>query len=249
MVFQEQSRREGSAHMDKEMMELLEQKLFVLAKRDDVEKLRQETNANFRKLKEENKEFVLGWIEGIKAELETLQREGKVDLGPIREDMKEEITKLEEKIESILFRSTQTMESFLQKMKEESNSSIHQFKQEIGSNLQVTKEETIATLLRSGQEIGSSLQLIREEGRTHFIQSKEEMRVDLDRLEAGVGNLNSQIGRAIEEITTLNEKIKEGFIEVREELGSMIRFSYADLEKRFATLEARVKALEKLVLP
>jgi len=47
----------------------------------------------------------------------------------------------------------------------------------------------------------------------------------------------------------LNEKIKEGFNEVKEELGSMIKFSYADLEKRFGTLEARLKALEKLVLP
>jgi hypothetical protein len=36
---------------------------------------------------------------------------------------------------------------------------------------------------------------------------------------------------------------------VKEELGSMIKFSYADLEKRFSTLEARLKALEKLVLP
>jgi hypothetical protein len=43
--------------------------------------------------------------------------------------------------------------------------------------------------------------------------------------------------------------MKEGFIDVKEELGSMIKFSYADLEKRFNTLEARIKALEKMVFP
>jgi hypothetical protein len=52
-----------------------------------------------------------------------------------------------------------------------------------------------------------------------------------------------------EEIGLLKERIKEGFGEVREELGSMIKFSYADLERRFSALEARVKALEKMVLP
>jgi hypothetical protein len=43
--------------------------------------------------------------------------------------------------------------------------------------------------------------------------------------------------------------MREGFIDVKEELGSMMRFSYADLEKRFNALEARIKALEKMVFP
>ena len=213
--------------MDKELMEFFEHRLMVFAKRDDVEKLRQESNANFRKLKEENKGLILGWIEEIKTEMEGLRREGKVDIDPIREDIKEEMKKLELKIQSALFQSIQSIESSLEKMKEETNSSIHQ----------------------SRQEMASSLQLIREEGRTDFAQSREEMRVELNRLGEGVGNLNDQIRTAIQEIMALNEKIKEGFNEVREELGSMIKFSYADLEKRFGTLEARVKALEKLVLP
>jgi hypothetical protein len=38
-------------------------------------------------------------------------------------------------------------------------------------------------------------------------------------------------------------------VEVKEELGSMIKFSYADLEKKFSALEARIKALEKMVFP
>jgi polyhydroxyalkanoate synthesis regulator phasin len=53
----------------------------------------------------------------------------------------------------------------------------------------------------------------------------------------------------VEEVAELNGKIKEGFTEVKEELGSMIKFSYADLEKRINALEARIKALEKMVFP
>lgn len=235
--------------MDKELMELFEQRLLVFAKRDDVERMRQETNANFRKLKEENKDLIFGWIEGIRAEMEGLRKEGKVDIDPIREDIKEEIKKLELKIQSTLVQSIQSIESSLQKMKEETNSSIHQSKQEIGSNLQTMREETNAAILQSRQEVVSSFQLIREEGRTNLAQSQEETRVQLDRLGEKVGNLSDQIRKTIEEIMALNEKSKAGFNEVKEELGSMIKLSYADLERRFSTLEARIKALEKLVLP
>ena len=235
--------------MDKELMEFFEQRLMVFAKRDDVEKLRQETSANFRKLKEENKELILGWIEGIKAEMEGLRKEGKVDIDPIREDIKEEMEKLELKIQSTLFQSVQSIESSLEKMKEETSTAIQQSKTEVGSNLQMIKEETNTAILQSRQEIASSLQLMREEGRANLAQSGEETKVELNRLGEGVGNLNDQIRAAIQEIMALNEKIKEGFNEVKEELGSMIKFSYADLEKRFGTLEARLKALEKLVLP
>jgi len=38
-------------------MEFFEQRLMVFAKRDDVEKLRQETSANFRKLKPDFRHF------------------------------------------------------------------------------------------------------------------------------------------------------------------------------------------------
>jgi hypothetical protein len=43
--------------------------------------------------------------------------------------------------------------------------------------------------------------------------------------------------------------MKEGFVDVKEELGSRMKFSFADLEKRLNALEARIKALEKMVFP
>lgn len=235
--------------MNKDQIELFEQMLLVFAKKDDVEKLRQETNSNFRKLKEENRELILGWIEGIKTEMEGLKKEARIDIGPFQEGIKEEMKKTELKIESKLFQSIQSIEASLQKMGDEINSSIRQSRQDIGASLQANKDETHTAILQSRQEMGSSLRLIGEEGKMSLAQTKEETKAELNRLEEGVGNLGVQIRKTIEEITTLNEKIKMGFNEVKEELGSMIKFSYADLEKRFSTLEARVKALEKLVLP
>jgi hypothetical protein len=62
-------------------------------------------------------------------------------------------------------------------------------------------------------------------------------------------SLGDSMKRVAEEVASVREKMKEGFVEVKEELGSMIKFSYADLEKKFSALEARIKALEKMVFP
>jgi hypothetical protein len=37
-------------------------------------------------------------------------------------------------------------------------------------------------------------------------------------------------------------------MEVKDELSSMIKFSFAELERRLNALEARIKVLEKIVL-
>lgn len=246
--------------MDKELMEWLEQKLFVFSKRDDLEKLRQETNANFRKLKEENRNLLIGEIERIKKELEELRREGQFDLGPLQKEMREEINNLEFKNQSMLLQSIRPIESSLVKMKEETLSSLHRVHVELESSLQATREETKNTLLQIKQEIASDLRFMREEGNANLTQSwergftqlslwKDETKSDVNRLGEGIENLQSQVRTALGEIAVLNEKVKEGFLEVREELGAMIKFSYADLERRIAALEARVKTLEKRILP
>jgi predicted nuclease with TOPRIM domain len=129
--------------MDKEMKGYFDQKLLGLATKDDVEKLRQETKANFRQLKEDSKTNLAEW-------------------------------------------------------RQETQSAFDQ------SNLQRIKE---------------------------------------------VERIGEQIKQMAEEVAALHGKIKEGFTEVKEELGSMIKFSYADLEKKINALEVRIKALEKMVFP
>ena len=63
---------------------------------------------------------------------------------------------------------------------------------------------------------------------------------------AGEG-FREEMKRMGNETSSLHERIKEEFTEIKEELGSMMRFSFADLEKKIIALEARIKALEKMV--
>ncbi|MGQ9645839.1 MAG: hypothetical protein ACUVWO_04785 [Thermodesulfobacteriota bacterium] len=180
--------------MDQEMKDYLDRKLTLLATRDDIEKVRQESNANFRKWKEENKNQATEWKNGIKADLEQFIKDHRTEIGPIREEMKEWAKKIEEGTQSALHQLRQTMDSSLQTLKE-------------AADVQV-------------------------------IHSKE-----------GVGEFQNQMKKIEEKMVTLEEKMGEGFTGVKEELGSMIKFSYSDLEKKLAALEARVKTLEKMVLP
>lgn len=165
--------------MDKEMRDYLDQKLLVLATKDDVEKLRQESKANLRQ-----------WREQIHS---------------IQEDLKGEIQKF--------------------------------------------REEILSVLDQSNKAVDLSVQRIKEEEAAQVIQRREESKADIGTLREGTDRLQQQVKQVAEEFAALDGKIKDGFTEVKEELGSMIKFSYADLEKRFNALEARVKALEKMVLP
>jgi predicted nucleic acid-binding Zn-ribbon protein len=84
---------------------------------------------------------------------------------------------------------------------------------------------------------------------THWVHAKEGTSTDISDVKGGMEGLSVGIKQVTEEIGSIKEKMEEGFIDVKEELGSMMRFSYADLEKRFNALEARIKALEKMVFP
>jgi hypothetical protein len=185
--------------MDQEMREYLDRKLPGLATKDDVEKLRQETNANFRKLKEENKGQATEWKQEIKADMEQLAKVKGIEMDPIQEIVREG----------------------LQRIRIESQSALDQLRLVIDSSF-------------------------RQVQATH---SWEETRSNIDLLREGMNKFQDQIKKVAEDITTLDGKIRGGFTEVKDELGSMIKFSYSDLEKKLSSLEARVKALEKMVLP
>jgi len=181
--------------MDQEIKDYLERKLTLLATKDDIEKIRQETNANFRKLKEENKSQATEWRQEIKADMEKITpTSSSIEIGPIREEMKEWVRKIEDGTQFALSQFRQAMDSSLQRMK--------------------------------------------DAGDAHATHSRE-----------GIDKFQDQMKKIEENVVNLEEKIQEGFIGVKDELGSMIKFSYSDLEKKLAALEARVKTLEKMVLP
>jgi len=52
-----------------------------------------------------------------------------------------------------------------------------------------------------------------------------------------------------EMITALSGKVSEGLVERKGEAAPAITASFPDLEMRIRELEARVKALEKMLLP
>lgn len=191
--------------MDQEIKDYLERKLTVLATKDDIEKIRQETNANFRKLKEENKTQATEWTQEIKGDLEQLTKSKGLEPDLIQETMKEG----------------------LMKIRVESQSAVDQLK----------------------QTIESSLQRLKETGEVQAFRSKEETKSAMDQFKEGVEKFQGQMKKIGEEMVSLNQQVREGLTGVKDELGSMIKFSYSDLEKKLTELEVRVKSLEKMVLP
>jgi actin-like ATPase involved in cell morphogenesis len=194
VIFKPQIDKGVEIKMDQEIKDYLERKLTLLATKDDIEKIRQETNANFRKLKEENRSQATEWRQEIRGDLEQLTKSKGLEPDLLQETMKEG----------------------LMKIRVESQSAIDQLK----------------------QTMDSSLQRMKEAGEGQAIHSR-----------AGIDKFQDQMKKIEENMVTLEEKIREGFAGVKDELGSMIKFSYSDLEKKLAALEARVKSLEKMVLP
>jgi uncharacterized coiled-coil DUF342 family protein len=95
--------------------------------------------------------------------------------------------------------------------------------------------------------MGKHLQSIREEETTERIRSGEEWKSEIHQLGKGQEELREETKRMADQASSIHQKIKEGLTETKEELGAMIRFSFADLEKRVNALEARIKALEKMI--
>jgi predicted nuclease with TOPRIM domain len=93
------------------------------------------------------------------------------------------------------------------------------------------------------------LQKVKEQAEAYLAHPKEETGADTGELKERMEGLGDGMKRVGEEVASLQDKMKEGFVELKEELGSMMKFSYADLEKKVSALEARIKALEKMVFP
>jgi phage host-nuclease inhibitor protein Gam len=99
------------------------------------------------------------------------------------------------------------------------------------------------------QTIESSLQRLKETGEVQAFRSKEETKSAVDQFKEAMEKFQGQMKKIGEEMVSLNQEVREGLTGVKDELGSMIKFSYSDLEKKLSALEVRVKTLEKMVLP
>jgi len=137
----------------------------------------------------------------------------------------------------------------LRKLQTETQSTLDQTNLKVESLLQQAREETRVAFDQANKGMNSLLQTVVQEERQSFTSAVGETQKEIEHLNAGAGKIDEQIGGLIEEMTTLSGTIRGGFKEIKEELGAMIKFSSADLEKKIHALETRIKALEKIVFP
>lgn len=132
--------------------------------------------------------------------------------------------------------------------KEETKTHMLELKKDIKADVEQVIKEMRMDIAPIREEMNEGLQKVRTETQSALNQLDQDMEASLQQMR-GPERLNEQMKLMVEEVMALNGRIKAGFTEVKEELGSMIRFSYADLEKKFNALEVRIKALEKMIFP
>jgi exonuclease VII large subunit len=173
----------------------------------------------------------------------------KEDLEKLRQETKSSFRQLKEENKNQILEWKQEIKADLELLEKEGKVEIDPIIKEFGKEIREFNAENRSTFDQSIQKMELLLQKIKEEAETHWVHSKEGTSIDAVGLKDGMESLGDSMNRVAEEVASVREKMKEGFVEVKEELGSMIKFSYADLEKKFSALEARIKALEKMVFP
>jgi len=196
-------------------------------------------------------------MRGIRMDLETkeyLERillglTTKEDIEKLRQETKSNFRQLKEENKNQILEWKQEVKSDFEQLRKGGAGETDPIRKEFRDGIQELKVETQSALDQSFQKLETFLQDIREERETPSADAREGASIDVSGLKGGMESLREGIKEVTEEILYIKEKMKDGFIEVQTELGSMIRFSYADLERRFIALEARIKALEKMVFP
>ncbi len=211
--------------MDQETKDYLDRRLLALTKKEDVEKLRQESKSGFRQLKDETRAQIVEAIQDLKGDLEKKAKEEKEERDSIRSELGR----------------------MLEKWSEGTRPLFDQWNQDLAASLRQLKEEIASASARLESEMERNLQRVREGQETEKSRSREEWKAEVDRLGSGLEEIRDQIRQISEESSSLHGKTQEGMAEMKEELGAMLKFSFADLEKKIAALEARIKALEKMV--
>jgi uncharacterized protein (UPF0305 family) len=134
----------------------------------------------------------------------------------------------------------------VEKLRQETKANFHQLKEEDKTNIMEWRRETQTVIDLSNQVLTSSLQQIKEmEGLREQIKKMESLKEQMKQTEG----LKEEIRQMAEKITALDGKTIEGFAKLKETQVPMAAVSYADLEKKIKELEAKVKTLEKMVLP
>jgi gas vesicle protein len=136
----------------------------------------------------------------------------------------------------------------LEKLRQEMKASFRQLKEEGKTQLLEWKQEITKALEESRKEWVAELGSVRETVLKDLLSSVQAARSNLAEFKAGQNDIQDQAKQLMTEVGTLNDKVRSGIVEVKDELGAMIKFSYADLERKLNALEARIQVLEKIVL-
>jgi hypothetical protein len=192
------------------------------------------------RMDQETREYLERLLQGLttKEDLEKLRQETKSNFRQLKEENKNQVLEWKQEVKS----------DFEQLRKGEAGET-DPIRKEFRDGIQELKVETRSALDQSIQKLETLLQEIKEERELPTPDTRQGASIDVSALKDGIESLRDGIKEVTEEILYIKEKMKDGFVEVQTELGSMIRFSYADLERKFTALEARIKALEKMVFP
>jgi exonuclease VII large subunit len=174
---------------------------------------------------------------------------GKEDLEKLRQETKSNFRQLKEESKNQILEWKQEVKADFEQLRKRGSEGADPILKEFREGIQEIKAETRSAFDQAIQKMEALLQEIKEEREIHPADVREGASIDLSGLKDGMEGLRDGIKEVTEEVLFIKEKMKDGFVEVQAELGSMIRFSYADLERRFNALEARIKALEKMVFP
>ena len=173
----------------------------------------------------------------------------KEDLEKLRQETKSNFRQLKEESKNQILDWRQEVKADLEQLRKGESGETDSIRKEFRDGIMGLKAETQSVLGQSIQKIETFLQEINEEREIPPPDAGQGVDIDVSGLKDGIERLREGIKEVTEEILYVKEKMKDGFVEVQTELGSMMRFSYADLEKKFSALEARIKALEKMVFP
>jgi hypothetical protein len=173
----------------------------------------------------------------------------KEDLEKLRQETKSNFRQLKEENKNQILEWKQEVKADLEQLRKGEVGQTDPMRKEFRDGFQDLKVETQSVLNQSIQKIETLLQEIKDERELPPSDSRQGAGIDVGALKDGIESLKEAIKEVTEEIRYIKEKMKDGFVEVQTELGSMMRFSYADLERKFSAMEARIKALEKMVFP